>query len=437
MDMMPKTEDHKAALSAVRERIALAKRHGTHRGFIDYYGCISVCNEFTAILEDARKAAESGDYAYAYAVAALILIDCAKLAGTADDSAGGIIDTIREVKDVLDITCAGVEYGSVEAEFIYLQSLKDSQNKAFIGWDEFAYDLLLPTASLASKENVDKLYVVLDEFSLKLSQKEYSSWHLESDSLVRLAAITAVDGEQAAEAFINDHIQFDEIRKIAYRKAMDFGDLSRAEKLCIDKIDSTDRSYHWTEKWYGMLFDVYLKMGDKVKQAKLAQNLLINKKDTSYYAILKNLLTEQGTWGESYPTLLARLSQSLPYNLFMSILSQEGKTEKLMSELREHPTMVFLYGKQLSADFPMEVFAICLSLIRGQAAESNCRKMYKDVCSSIRKLFDFGGVSEAESIIVELKVKYPQRPAMIDELDKLAERLSKRAGEKSSAPPKG
>ena len=424
--MIPNSEEYKIAMSAVRERIAIAKRHRTHRGFIDYYGCISVCNELIAILGDARKAAECGDYAYAYSVAALILIHCSKLAGTADDSAGGITDTIHEVKDVLNMTCAGVEYGSAEAEFIYLQSLKDSQNKAFDGWDEFAYDLLLPTARLANKENVNKLYAVLDEYNVKLSQKEYSSWHLESDSLVRLAAIKAVDGDQAAEAFINDHIQYDEIRKIAYRNALDCGDLTQAEKLCIDKINSVDRPYHWTEKWYGMLFDVYLKMGDKAKQTKLAQDLLINKKDTSYYSILKNLLIEQSMWHQAYQPLLARLSKSLPYDLYMSILSKEGETEKLMGELREHPTMVFQYGKQLSIDFPPEVFAICLSLIRSKAAESSYRKMYKDVCGNIRKLFDFGGESEAESIIEELRAKYPRRPAMIDELDNLAVKLSKK-----------
>jgi hypothetical protein len=153
--------------------------------------------------------------------------------------------------------------------------------------------------------------------------------------------------------------------------------------------------------------------------------LLIHKKDTSYYAILKSLLIEQGTWDKAYQPLLVRLSRSLPYDLYMSILSKEGEIDKLMGELREHPSMVFHYGKQLSIDFPSEIFAICLNLIRGQAAESSYRKMYKDVCTNIRKLFDFGGVSEVANIIEELKGKYPRRPAMIDELEKLAVSLSK------------
>lgn len=346
--MTPKSEEFNTAMSAVRERIAAAKRRGTHRGFIDYHGCISVCNELITILEDAGKAAERGDCEYAYSVAALILVNCAKLAGSADDSAGGITDMRGYVEAVLGKACSGVERGSAAAEFIFLQSLKDSRNKAFDGWDEFAYDLLLATAGLATVKNVDRLYAVLDEFDAKLSRKEYSSWHLESDCLVRLAAIAAIGGEQAAEKFVSDNIQYDGIRRIAICNSLNKSDFHRAEMLCRDKINSTDRVYHWTREWYDMLFGVYSKSGDKERQADLAEDLLIGKHDTKYYTILKQLLSEKGVWETEYPSLLAKLAQHLPYNMFMGILSKEGETRRLLEQIIAHPSEIFTYGKQLS-----------------------------------------------------------------------------------------
>ena len=105
--MTIKSEEFKTAMSAVRERVAVAKRRGTRSGFIDYHGCISVCNELIAILEDSRKASERGNCEYAYSVAALILVNCAKLASSADDSAGGITDTRGYVEDVLKKACSG------------------------------------------------------------------------------------------------------------------------------------------------------------------------------------------------------------------------------------------------------------------------------------------------------------------------------------------
>ena len=424
--MTIKSEEFKTAMSAVRERIAAAKRRGIHSGFIDYHGCISVCNELTAILEDAGKASERGNCAYAYSVAALILVNCAKLAGSADDSAGGITDTRGYVEDVLEKACSGVERGSAEAEFIFLQSLKNSRNKAFDGWDEFAYDLLLPTAKLATDKNVNKLYAVLDEFDAKLSQKEYSSWHLESDRLVRLAAITAIEGVQAAEKFISDNIQYDGIRRIAIRNSLDKSDFHCAERLCLDKINSTDRDYHWTREWYDMLFEVYLKSGDKERQAELAEDLLISKHNTKYYTVLKQLLSEKGVWKTEYPSLLTKLAQNLPYNMYMGILSKEGETQRLLEQLITHPSEIFTYGKQLSTDFPTETYALYLDEIRKQATEADNRIKYKQVCGNIKKLFDYGGNNEVSRIIEELKAKYPRRPAMLDELDRLAARLAKK-----------
>ena len=319
-----------------------------------------------------------------------------------------------------------MERGSAAAEFIFLQSLKDSRNKAFDGWDEFAYDLLLSTAGLATAKNVNKLYAALDELDAKLSRKEYSSWHLESDCLVRLAAITAIEGEQASEKFVSNNIQYDGIRRIAIRNSLDKNDFDSAERLCRDKISSTDRGYHWTRGWYDMLFEVYLKSGDKERQAELAEDLLTVKHDTKYYTILKQLLSEKDVWKTEYPSLLAKLAQNLPYNMYMGILSKEGETRRLLDQLIIHLSEVFTYGKQLSTDFPAETYAICLDEIRKQAAEADNRIKYKQVCGNIKKLFDYGGNNEVNRIIDELKVKYSRRPAMIEELDGLAVRLAKK-----------
>ncbi|NLV58391.1 MAG: hypothetical protein GXY67_06435 [Clostridiales bacterium] len=423
---MIKSDQLKAALSILRERIANAKKRATHKGFIDYKGCLSVCHEFIAILEEAGQAAEQGNCIYAYSAASLVLVNCARLIGSADDSAGGINDTQRDVINVLKKACTGVEYGSPDAEYIYGQALKDSQNKAFERCDEFSYVLLLPIAALATAKNVHKLYNVLDILSERLRKKEYTSWHLEQDRLVRLSAITATEGEEAAEQYIAANLEFDEIRRIAIRQAVDNGGYDLAEKLCIEKITSTSYGYHWTRKWYSLLFDVYVKCGDPDKQAELAEDLLLHHHDDHYYPILKALLLEKGVWNTRFSSILDRLSQSLPYNSYMYILSQENERTRLLEELKMHPASVFHYGAQLSEHFPSVIYSLCLDEIRKQAAEANNRALYKHICGNIRKLAKYGGKAEADDVIAELKSKYPRRPAMLEELDLLAKRLAKK-----------
>lgn len=425
--MIPKSKDFKTALSAVRERIATAKRHGTHRGFIDYHGCISVTRDFICILEDADKTAELGAYTFAYSVAALILINLAKLGGTADDSAGGITDTRSYVEDVLKKVCSGVKYGSKDAEYIFLQSIKDSQNKALEGWEEFAYDLLSNTSRLATNDNKNKMHEALNNLHSKIGETSFSLWAGEQDSLVRLEIIKATDGEAGVTDFINANLKYDAVRLVAVNNAIAANNYLHAEKLCLEKLssDKDANGYFQRSEWRYLLFEIYDQSADTEKKIRTAEDLLF-RFDTKYYGILKQMLIEKGVWDSEYPLLLKQLGQRLPYHLFMKILSDEGETSRLLEEIRKHSPSIFDYGQQLVVEFPIETYSLCVDEVRRQAREADNSTKYKKICGLIKTLFDFGGVDEAKSVIAELKLKYPRRPAFLEELDALAVRLAKK-----------
>ena len=423
--MDAKSPEFKAAMSAVRERIATVKRRERRDGYIDYYGCRNICHEFQNILEETHKAVVRGHYVYGYSVAVLVQINLAKLANTADDSAGGITDTQTYVDELLGKVCGAVEYKSSDARYIFLQSAKDSGNKAFDGWAEFAYNILRKTARLAEENTEQKMYAALDEL-LSTSKDSYSRWYLEHDALVRLAIIKAAHGEIDAEAFIEENIQYSGIRKIAIQNAIDKGDFNLAEKLCLEKVTNEAARHEWSRpcEWRYLLFEIYDKEGNTQKKIETAKDLLFGF-DLKYYAVLKELLTEQGLWAQEYNGLLSALSNSLPQHMYMDILSKENEAAKLLDEVRKYPASVFTYGKQLSGEFLQEVCDICVAEIYKQADEAKDRKKYKKVCGNIKYLFDCGGTSEAEEIAAELTVKYLRRAAFVDELKSLSQKFDK------------
>lgn len=425
--MIAKSEDFKTALSTVRERIATAKRHGTRKGFIDYHGCLSVTHDFICILEDADKIAELGEYTFAYSVAALILINLAKLADTADDSAGGITDTRGYVDDVLQKVCSCAKYDSRNADYIFLQSIKDSQNKAFEGSYEFAYDLLLNTACLATKDNKNKMYDALNNLYSKIGETSFSLWAGELDAIVRLEIIKATDDEADVADFINANLKYDAVRRVAVNNAIAADNYLHAEKLCFEKLTpgKDTNGYSQQSEWRYLLFEIYDKSGDTEKKIRITEDLLFNF-ETKYYGILKQMLIEKGVWDSKYPLLLNQLEQRLPYHLFMKILSDEGEIGRLLEEIRKHSSSVFDYGQQLVVEFPIETYSLCAYEVHRQAREANNRTEYKKVCRLIKKLFDIGGADEAKRIIAELKLQYPRRPAFLEELDALAVRLTKK-----------
>jgi hypothetical protein len=116
----------------------------------------------------------------------------------------------------------------------------------------------------------------------------------------------------------------------------------------------------------------------------------------------------------------------MPYNIYLEILSKENEVQLLLEKVREYPSSVFTYGKQLAKEYAAETFAICLEMIYKEAAEADNRTKYKKVCGKIKKLFEFGGTEEADIAIAELITKYPRRPAMLEELDSLEVKLAKK-----------
>ena len=256
--MDAKSPEFKAAMSAVRERIATVKRRERRDGYIDYYGCRNICHEFQNILEETHKAVVRGNYVYAYSVAVLVQINLAKLANTADDSAGGITGTQTYVGELLEKVCETVEYESPDARYIFLQSAKDSGNKAFDGWTEFAYKILKKTARLAEENTEQKMYAVLDGLLTK-SKDAYSRWYLEYDVLVRLEIIKSTHGEIDAEAFIKQNIEYSGIRKIAIQNAIDKSDFRLAEKLCLEKVTNEAVRHEWSLpcEWRYLLYEIY------------------------------------------------------------------------------------------------------------------------------------------------------------------------------------
>lgn len=423
--MDAKSPEFKVAMSEIRSRIAEVKRRETRSGYIDYYSCRHICEEFQKILEETHKAVVRGHYVYAYSVVALVQMNLAKLADKADDSAGGITDTRSYVDELLEKVCAGVEYKSPDARYIFLQSAKDSSNKAFDGWKEFAYEILVKTARLAEDDTKQKMYNTLDELGNK-SADSYSHWYLERDALVRLEIIKATHDEIDVEDFIKSNINYSGIRKIAIQNALAKGDFRLAEKLCLGKVSPNESRHEWSRpcEWRYLLFEIYDIEGNTEKKIETAKDLLFGF-DFKYYEVLKELLTKQGTWRREYNQLLAKIANTLPYYMYMDILAKEKENTKLFEEVYKHPESVFTYGKQLIGEFSQEIYAICTTEIYRQANEAKDRKKYKKVCTNIRSLFDYGGIDEAEGIITDLTAKFPRRVAFVDELKALSQKISK------------
>ena len=206
---------------------------------------------------------------------------------------------------------------------------------------------------------------------------------------------------------------------------MEQKDYVRTEVFCKEKIRA-EKEYYWTRTWYELLFEIYTAAENQTAQIALSHQLRVKEKGADYYCILKKLLTESGKWGNEYPKLPKALFDALPFRAYMKILYDEGENELLLEQLRLHPDDVFNYAAKLSKRYPADIYSMCVNVLRKAATQTGPRSKYQSLFGGIKKLFRFGGRSEALAIIDELKNEYPSCPAMGEELDALWFKLEKK-----------
>ncbi len=420
--------DTHAELLQVKEQVREILSKYTHGGYIDYNDCNAICVEFDEILSLAEKRIYAGQAVPGFLVALHLLLVCVKLASTADSSSGALTDTMDYSLRVIDSACEAVySSGSAqEQKKVYEKGVKEAQNKVFDSWGEWNYCLLRSCTRMVTNNNAAKLYAALDYLAGVYSK--WSSYYLLDDKLTRLEIVRRLEGDEAAKGFIAENIELDEFRNIAVDTALQQADFALAEQLCIERL-SREPNEHGVrvrqKEWLARLYEVYEKAGNTDKQIKTGEKLLLGG-NLSYYEIIKTLYTEKGVWEQEYPLLRQRCSQSLPYYMYMDILKEENELRLLLEEVRRYPeNSIFVYGKLLALEYPSDVYALMKAQIEEQAKEANHRKKYAKVCDSIWTFHEAGGKEEVAELIESLRQSFNRRPAMLDELTELKQRIAK------------
>lgn len=84
---------------------------------------------------------------------------------------------------------------------------------------------------------------------------------------------------------------------------------------------------------------------------------------------------------------------------------------------------MFYYGKYLVKEYSEQVYDLCYREISESCVQAKDRREYKKVMKQIAQLIKCKGNDTAKSLIEELKQKYPRRPALLDELEKVEKKL--------------
>ena len=130
-----------------------------------------------------------------------------------------------------------------------------------------------------------------------------------------------------------------------------------------------------------------------------------------------------GVWNENYGSLLDELKDSKRTVCYRSILISENEKKRLLDDVMENPYDLFYYGKYLVKEYPEQVYELCYKEISESCAQAKDRREYKKITKNIAQLIKWKGNDTAKSLIEELMQRYPRKPALLDELEKVEKKL--------------
>ena len=303
--------------------------------------------------------------------------------------------------------------------------IKEAKKSVFDGWTDWRYDLLKSGICLCDEKSAKKLEKVLDTL-LEISQEDYlPEYTKKEDLIVRYLLHRHLYGKKNMQKELYQNISINELRIIAIKDAMEEKNYDEAEKLCLEKANA-ENTWHYRsgdpEDWNNMLYDIYKTANNTEKQIAQAKKLLLMGNE-KFWEVLKQIYKECGAWNENYESLLDELKDSKRTVCYRSVLISENEKKRLLEDVMENPYDLFYYGKYLIKENPEQVYELCYKEISESCAQAKDRREYKKITKNIAQLIKWKGNDTAKSLIEELKQRYPRKPALLDELEKVEKKL--------------
>ena len=416
--------DTKAQMEAIKEKVRQSIRRNTRRGYIDYSGCDAICDEMWACLDIAQEHATHGRLQTAFEMSLYLFLAGVKLASTADSSSGSLTGAMDRTAQLLQNVCRDAAKNAPEPDRkrCYDALCKSAMDKALEGWTDWRYTLLKEAARFVTHKNRHTLEAMLEQTGRRDRDGTLRRYERVEADLVRLGIVETLQGKQAARAFVDERVEEDVFREIAVREDMDNGNYADAERLCRGKATMRSNLYARPSIWWYLLYEIHQRTGDREKLTDTIVNLL-KQGDLSFLTKLKERYEQNGEWEARCTTLLPELRQALSAYDYMHVLEKEDQRRLLLSEVKEHPEMVMVYGPKLVQVDAGAVYELYRGQIRQAAAQADNRKGYRGVCDMILKLHRVGAKDMAIELVGEYARSSMRRPALQDELEKLRKKL--------------
>lgn len=406
--------DKKTFKEIILDSLRYAKdRHG----FIDYYQSRKATIGADKVYEQAQDLENKNQIGAIDAYGSIIENLVPALQYT-DDSDGNIGEMIEFAFIGLDRVAKNIANQNVRhCLFEYCQ--KEGLDKKYDGW-HFGLEFLRILGIVSSKNEKVKFFETLDAYLADLEGGHSSEYDAEKIALIKLSFIEKYEGVKATEIFIKENMKLNDIREEAVKRAIKKNQLEEAKKIANDGISINKTKYPGLVYTYlKFLFEISEIEDDYDSQIDLLLRLFMgdHRHDFEYFNKLKSV-SRKGDW----QVIVEKIKKGIDSDYVLAQIFQiENNWTDLLNVVRKSSShyLADQYFDRLSQLFPAELAKIYEKLVYSGIEYAGDRGDYSQRARFLKIIFDLGQIDVAKRIGKELKEKYKNRRAMIEEFSRL------------------
>lgn len=395
------------------------RRYAGYHDFVDYKNARGFISELEEILDnDIRSMLDNNQLKEAFELTNYIFIKVGNQ--DMDDSDGGT----GEIANICSEIWQEILYKSdIKLKREIFKWFIDHLDGSVIDYMEDYIEQVI-FDDFKEEEFMEKKSIFLDnEINEYKKDKglQLNSFRLGELALHRIEILETKNVDQKKiEEYCKENLEINQVRKYYIDICINKKDYDMAIELLKEGKDKE-------KDWPGLLLNYSLKLKDLYKQIgkhKLYEEelwaLVLNYKagDVELYKELKSIYTDK-EWMKEREIVFSKLS---PYRGIDKLYELEGLYDRLIElVLNSHGLyMVMEYEEILKDIYPEELLNKYENTINAMATNTSGRAHYREIVSILRRMKKYPkGKEKVSEIISDWRLRYRNRPAMMDELSKL------------------
>ncbi|TSA38183.1 MAG: hypothetical protein D4R64_03925 [Porphyromonadaceae bacterium] len=387
-------------------------------GYINWSGAEVVIKAVESLLSTAQKHLDQGRYQSTIYIACAVMEEMTPQLEYVDDSDGSFGGLINQAFELLNQVAQAEIPDNLRLELLGYCLTTFGKN-IYEDWDWHLGMLDLASRIVKTESEGNKVIALID----KPMDSDYTK---ERAQLIKWEILLKMKGTEKAEEFINQNLANSRLRTIAIESAIRNKKYEKAIGIAQDgvRFDAKDKP-GLVYTWYDWLLKIAAIQKDTDRIIEYARILFVdsNHHGQEYYKLLKAKVAPD-RWKEFVEAIIAdfqRESGGSNFDQISGIYINEKWWDRLFALLKTKPSLhnIEAFDKYLAAGYSNELVEMYSTGIVYLLKRSTNRDHYQEACRYLRRMIKLGAREQCDELIRKIRVEYPRRSALLDELNRV------------------